>query len=313
MFRKALVMRVKVIINSQAVGDRRLRLQTVLERKFAGVLAGIEWTTHAGHALEIARRAKADTVDTLVAVGGDGTFNEVLNGVIGSDIRIGVIPFGTANDLASFYGIPGECAAACDVVLQGRQERLDVIKVNDWHLVTTGGVGLPCDALAAVQMMIRRQTLSKLLKAWLGHRLYLLGLLLVLVRRSRNQYQLHIKSGEQSIKVTGSSLIIGNLPFLGGNFHVLFQAGNNDGLFDICLLESHSRLGLMRMATRALNGKYPTGPGVRRFRTDRAVVASSEPLPFFGDGEIGIRSNTFRIQLLPAAVNFLVPKGKDGS
>src|SRR5512139_3589449 len=102
-------------------------------------------TSYPGHATAIARRAVAEKAEAIVAVGGDGTVREIVNGILGSPVAIGIIPAGTANDLAAYSKIPADLAKAGDVVRGLRTRPAAVIRVNGEYYVTAGGLGLPSE------------------------------------------------------------------------------------------------------------------------------------------------------------------------
>lgn len=110
----------------------------------------IVWTQHAGHATQLARQAAADNYDVVVAAGGDGTINEVVNGLAMSKTVLGIIPFGTANLLASELGIPPDVNLACQVIARGDTRRIDTARVNDRHFTIMAGIGFDAHVVARV-------------------------------------------------------------------------------------------------------------------------------------------------------------------
>jgi len=138
-------MKIKVIANPQPMNGHYRYLRALVQQQFGHHVVGIEQTTCPQHATDIARRAASEDVDTVVAVGGDGTVNEVINGIVGTELALGIIPTGTANDLASLYSIPTDVGKACKLILERHVQEADVINVNGWYYVTAGGLGLPCE------------------------------------------------------------------------------------------------------------------------------------------------------------------------
>ena len=124
-------------------GERSIRrLRDAIRRR--GYDCTVVPTEHPGHATELARRA-ADAGDPRVIVmGGDGTISEVVNGLIGSDTELGIIPMGTGNDVARSLGIPrGRLEAALDLAVQGETRPIDVGRERDRHFISVLGVGFP--------------------------------------------------------------------------------------------------------------------------------------------------------------------------
>src|SRR5687767_15873310 len=125
----------------RADNDALRRLVSWVRDKGHAVDPRVTWEK--GDAIRFAREGAARGVDVVVAVGGDGTINEVVNGLDGSDVPLGIIPLGTANDFARQVGIPDDPDHAMDVVLQRKPMAFDMASLNGRRLlnVSTGGVG----------------------------------------------------------------------------------------------------------------------------------------------------------------------------
>lgn len=110
----------------------------------------IVWTQYAGHATELAKQAAEDKYDVVVAAGGDGTINEVVNGLAMSDTALGIIPFGTANLLSSELHIPSDIHLACQVIARGETRQIDTAMVNDRHFTIMAGIGFDAHVVSQV-------------------------------------------------------------------------------------------------------------------------------------------------------------------
>lgn len=302
-------MNIKVIVNPKALNGRDKYLQALLQEQFGRYGVRMEKTTCPRHATDIARRAVKEDVDTVVAVGGDGTVNEVVNGVVGTDVALGIVPTGTANDLASLHKIPTDVKAACEVILERHVQKVDVINVNGWYYVTAGGFGLPC-AVASIANTIKASgTIGKLLRRVFGSHVYILAVLCALIKRKRQNNPLNIRWDGGSLNVDPLWLMVDNQPFLGKIFLLSPGAANDDGVFDICLIEgSKSRLQILRLLVEVLAGTHIYGASAKTWRTGELIVNAEKPLPFFGDGEIVKEGADFRIAIVPGALNVVVPK-----
>jgi YegS/Rv2252/BmrU family lipid kinase len=120
-----------------------------------GIRPEIIWTQHAGHATQLARQAAIDGYDVVVAAGGDGTINEVVNGLALSDTALGVIPLGTANLLSSELGIPPDVNLACQVIARGDERRIDTAMVGDRHFTIMAGIGFDAHVVSQVDSKIK--------------------------------------------------------------------------------------------------------------------------------------------------------------
>ncbi len=303
-------MKTLVIINPASHGVRTRSIEPIVRKFFASDENTIETTSYCGHATTLARRAVRSGYDKIVAVGGDGTVNEILNGIVGSDARLGIIPAGTANDVASHHGIPADTEQACEIITAGKTHEADVIVVNDWHYLTVGGIGLPCETLLAAERLKTGSSASRFLARAFAGKLYLLTLLYAFSRRGWHGKRIRIGSGDGIDTNATISLIVGNQPRLGNQFLVLPGAQNNDGLFDV--FEIHdlgSPVTAFETVVRTIDGSHVGRYDVRMFRTKRLTVETDHPVPFFGDGQVGRRDTRFDISILRQSVRLLVPQG----
>jgi len=322
-------MKIKVIINSRSKVKNLWCVEALIRRKFSTRTVDISRTKYSGHAIEIAQNAGSCPFDIIVAVGGDGTVNEIINGTIGSNIPIGIIPFGTANDLASYLKIPKDTKQACDLIIKTNIRSVDIpkdtkqacdliiktnirsvdlIRVNDWFFITSGGVGLPCDVLAEIVNSKRRRIFGRRIISFLGGRIYALALLMVLLRRKHSGRQIRLRAINHLYDIEASSLVIGNQPYLGRSFKVLPGAINNDGAFDVCLIENNkNRILFFSTLIKMLNGNHIKNNDVTLFRTDNISIKSNKPLVFFGDGELKLKDTSFNIQIIPDGAKIIAP------
>ncbi|UCD64668.1 MAG: diacylglycerol kinase family lipid kinase [Candidatus Zixiibacteriota bacterium] len=298
-------MKIKAIINTESGNGHIDRYRSVLVDKLRRHLVDLEHTCRKGHATEIARAAVRRGIDTLVVAGGDGTVNEVLNGIMGSDTALGIVPLGTANDLAESLNIPSEIEKACEVILNGNVRHSDVIRVNNWHYLTVGGIGLPSHALAITEAIRKRRQLGKWMLSVLGSKIYILAALMALARRSQ---RLGISAGGLSDAISSYSLLIGNQRFLGRDFQVLPGARGDDGVFDVFLIKDlGSRLRLAGTVLKTLSASHVSRPDAVLFQGKRLQIRSWQPVAFCGDGEIREKAWDFDIEVVPRAVKVLAP------
>jgi YegS/Rv2252/BmrU family lipid kinase len=302
-------MRAKVIINSKAGRGRSQRLQELLRQALGSDCESIESTTGAGHATMIARDACRDGFDTIVVVGGDGTINEVVNGTIGADVAIGVLPTGTANDLARYHHIPSDPKSACKLILQRHCCYLDVICVNGWHYLTVAGLGLPCGAVEQVEFLKHQGAATRALTRLIGNKLYLLALALTYRRSTRQGFALRISSDQTTWLGAAFSVIVANQPFLGHSFCVSPSATNNDGRLDLfTITDTQNRQQLFHTVLSTVTGGPEHPNNVVRLQTRHLTIEASEVLPIFADGELHGSSKCFDFQVMPNAVRLIVPR-----
>jgi diacylglycerol kinase family enzyme len=246
-------------------------------------------------------------VDAVVIAGGDGTVNEALNGMLGSGSALGIIPCGTANDLADHLSIPNRPEDAVAVILRGHTRRIDLIRVNGWHLATTGGVGVAADVIRLADA-IKYTRAGRYLAAVLGSTLYLLLLALTATRQGRETYRLYSQAGVCSRCSSVFSLTLSNIPRLAGHFQLAPGANDRDGRLHLCCIQnSHGLLNLLKSILGTLTGSPQREADVMLSQVQSLMISCDQPSAFFGDGKIGVYGDRFRLDLIPAALPVLVP------
>ena len=301
-------MKIAVIVNPRAcnynLGELRDRLAATLGDQLVDVRA----TQFPGHACHLARHSANNGVDVVVAVGGDGTANEVLNGLIGTQTALALIPTGIANDLASYLRIPLSLEKAIAVIASARSRQLDVVRVNGWHYLTVGALGLPCETAQAAESLRGEKLFGRLLTAWIGNRIYLLALMQAFQKCSKHRHVVTVSTGTSSFCMDTSSFLLANQPFLGARFRVAPKARPDDSLLDLCVIpHNQSRIRLAAATIAVAMGQQNRRFGVTRMRARRVHIESLRPQPFMADGQIQEAATCFDIELLPAAIQVIVP------
>jgi YegS/Rv2252/BmrU family lipid kinase len=261
------------------------------------------------HAAELAQQAALEGYEIVVAVGGDGTANEVLNGLMlaqkagtGNQTAMGVVSVGRGNDFAYGFGVPKDMAAACQLLAQGRRHPIDVGRVVG-GLYPQGryfgnGVGIGFDAVVgfeAVKMTRLHGFPSYIVAALKTIFLYYRAPLV------RIQYDGH--------EVTQLSLMISimNGRRMGGGFMMAPQGLTDDGLFDLCIARQVSRARIFAMIPRFMQGTQATHPAISTARAKKVVVTAVEGvLPAHADGEtLCTEGRELALELLPRQLDFI--------
>ena len=301
-------MKTLVIINPCSRSAKKSKLEAIIRRRFASLNFKIAKTSYPGHAAEIAIWAVRENYDTVVAVGGDGTVNEVVNGIFGSNITLGIIPAGTANDLATYCDLTQDIQMACDAIINRQVRSIDVIEVNGYYFVTSGGVGFPAVVAAIANSIKSYGLIGRIAGKIFSSRLYVIAALWAIFIRYKRQNLLKVGFNGASFNCNAFLLLINNQPFLGKQFLVAPGAVNNDGKFDVCLIENHrSRWGEISILLKVLSGKHVGSQGVKVWQADDIVITGETPQLFLGDGEVLGKTKECKIRLIPHALNVIVP------
>jgi len=254
------------------------------------VEARVVCTTAPGDGTRLAREA-AGYASLVIAVGGDGTAHEVVNGVAGTDATFGLIPFGTGNDLALALGIPSGPAAALDVALRGQTKLIDLGRFDDHWFANSLGLGFE----AQVTIESRRVTRLRGFAVYLWATMRALGNLRCPVYR--------IRIDDDVIEGRHLLVCIGNGPRVGGGFYLTPNADNTDGRFDVCLVEGMGRARVLATLPKALDGTHVNAPTVTMHRGRTIEIECADGFPFHADGEVIDTCRTsLRIDIHPGAL-----------
>ena len=256
--------------------------------------AVLRTTAERGDARRIAKEAVAEGFENIVAAGGDGTINEVVNGVACSGARMGILPLGTVNVLAKEIGIPqGNLPAAWEIIEKGKFLPLDLPLANDQYFIQLAGVGLDAE-------VVRQTPLDA--KKTLGP----LSYILTLVQLAAAKPPKVIVETEGWPTREGCFALIGNGRLYGGPFPIFKRASLHDGLLDVVLFKNQSHWDVIRYVQAIAFGTHSELPDVEYFQTPSVRVRGSGDVPVELDGELaGSLPCEFRIS--SAKLNVLAP------
>lgn len=257
----------------------RKHLPEVLERmEIAGYETSCHATTCEGDATAAAITAVERKFDLIVAVGGDGTLNEVVSGVSKFEDRpkIGLIPMGTTNDFARAVHIPRDINKAVDIIIQGDSVPVDVGMMNDRYFINIAGGGRMTELTYEVP--------SKL-KTVLGQMAYYLkGIEMLPSIRSSN---VRIEYDGEVFDDKAMMFLIGLTNSVGGFEKLAPDASINDGKFTLLILKEVNMAEFIRLASLALRGEHLSNPHVIYAKASRISVSSEERVMLNLDGEFG--------------------------
>jgi len=266
---------IKIIINPAAGKGKASKLskRVISEFEKRGIDFDYEYSTKPRHAVEISRKASTE-FQKVIAVGGDGTVNEVGEGLVGSDVIFGVIPFGSGNDFAKENGFPSNISDAVGVILSDNFHLIDVIKVNDRVSLNTAGVGF--NGIVS--------EVAKSVKYLKGMSVYIWSVVKTAVR---------YKSIPLKISINGSLIednifmvSICNSKSEGGGFIMAPNAKNDDGLFDVTIIRHTGYTKLLLNLNKALTGNLNKLKEVETIKGNSILIESEYPMPVHVDGEV---------------------------
>ncbi|MBK7219600.1 MAG: diacylglycerol kinase family lipid kinase [Candidatus Promineofilum sp.] len=302
-------MRVKVIINPRS-GRGRAREQTGLIDTLGHRYGELDIvpTQRPGHATELAAAAAGEGYDLVAAAGGDGTVNEVVNGLVGAGERaslpMGIIPIGSGNDLAFGLGIRETPEEAVQRIFTGRPRAIDLARVTDdrgQSRVFQNNLGIGFDAI----VVMRTETISRIQ----GFLMYLTAVLQTIAFYYDTPY-MEMTFDDRAVNQRALFLYAGVGPRGGGGFLMTPDAKWDDNLIDTCVANPIGRLTMLYMLTRVMKGTHVTSRHVTMRQSRQITAWSSSPMPIYVDGDMFAypRDNVHQVTItsLPAAVQVMV-------
>lgn len=291
-----------IIVNPVAGrGDGREYMKRIkgLALRKKGVLRVLA-TEYPGHGTKLAQSEVDRGAREIVIVGGDGTISEVVNGVVGHPVTIGIVPVGTGNDFARSLHLPlRNPEGAWNVIESGTVRRLDVGECDQKYFISSFGIGFPVQAVEAMRRM-------RLLR---GSGAFLVGVLRAL---------LELKAVSARIEIDGTTMekdcamvLVQNTPFLGGGLRIAPKALLDDSLLDVVVVEALERLNVLVNLPKVYRGLHENHPKFSAFRAKKVVISSRTRLRTMHDGEVG-GSTPAQIRVHPGALQVIAGTGRWG-
>jgi diacylglycerol kinase (ATP) len=288
---------VVLLVNPEA-GARRANIAAIEEQLRArGARVDLATTSRAGEGAVIARQAVTDRVDVLLACGGDGTLNEAVNGLAGSDTALAVFPAGTVNVWAREVGIPADPQRAATLLWDGELRRIDLGRAGERYFLLMAGIGFDADVAAQVTRPEKRR--------W-GPLAYVGRGLVTAVRWPRQRMWLNLDG--RSLRRRLLFVVVGNTRLYGGVVNITHRAVADDGLLDVCLFGGQGVAEKVLHALRIVTRSHTRHPTVEYYRARRLTLVTRPRVAIQVDGDtIGQTPMTF--EAVPGALKVVVPRG----
>lgn len=287
--------RVLYIVNPHSgVGKKRAIEMEILQRTDPDFVEyDIIHTEYGGHATELTLKYR-DKVDVIVAVGGDGTVNEVGSGLINHKTAMGIIPCGSGNGLARELDIPLRSSLAIDVINETFTRRIDVMKINDSYSLNVSGIGFDAYISHKFAKVKTRGPLK-----------YMNLIAREFPKYEPQEYVLTIDG--HIFKRKAFLVSFANSSQWGNNVHIAPTAQMDDGLIDVCIVSEFPNLAIPSLLFSLFNQSIEKNKYDEIIQARNIEICSNEPLYGHADGEpIMIAPNT-TISVMPLALNVVVP------
>ncbi|MBN2388655.1 MAG: diacylglycerol kinase family lipid kinase [Anaerolineales bacterium] len=302
---------IKVIANPTAGHGKAARLIPDLERELTTL--GLDYelvrTERAGHGREIARQAARDGYAVVVAAGGDGTMNEVLNGLMAARAEspnrpaLGVICLGRGNDFAACVDIPADLPSACRALQADQRRTIDIGRITggDYpqgrYFANNAGMGF--DAIGTIEVVK--------LPEW-GMLSFMIAILKTIVLYYKGP-TVRIDYDDQSLETSTLMVLTMNGKRMGTGFQMAPDSQPDDGLFDVVIVRQVSRGRILTLIPHFIQGTQGSQPELRTLQAARVTITALEGvLPSQADGEIiCVAGKQLTMEVLPRQIEVICP------
>jgi YegS/Rv2252/BmrU family lipid kinase len=288
--------KIKLIANPVAGGDARSKIdQAVAWLQAAGVTVDLALTEKRGDAMQAASATKSADFDRIIAAGGDGTLNEVINGLVPSAIPLAFIPFGTTNVFALEVDIPFDVEQACAVALHGQPRPVCLGLAGDTRFLLMAGIGFDAEVVAGVSLPLKRRV---------GKLAYLISSLKVLLRSTPDTVEIVDEHGH---RYQGCSAIIGNGRYYGGRFSITPEASLQADTLEVCLFRRRGRFGFLCSMIKLALGRPLAESEAWRFKGRELTVTGTKAAVQLDGDYHGRLPQTFRASF--GELTLICPRG----
>jgi YegS/Rv2252/BmrU family lipid kinase len=234
-------------------------------------------------------------VDCVIVGGGDGSVNATIEGLLETHLPVGVLPLGTANNLARTLKIPTDLEGACETIAQGKIEAIDLGWVNGHYFFNVAGMGLSASI---------NQQVEKHLKRRLGVIAYAMTALRLIFKQRRLRAEIHCDG--EVIRVKTYQITVCNGRYYGSGLTVAADAAIDDQRLDLCSLEIQHWWQVFWMIPALTRGQYAAGRGIRILHSREFAIYTRHPTAIDTDGEI-TTATPAQFRVIPQAIRIFVP------
>ena len=308
------------VVNAQAGRGEGLACKRKIEEAFGDSLITVTAPEGRNSAFNLGRRAVQEGVDILVSVGGDGTHNLVINGLMAGIKEkglsfdnlpvIGLMGTGTGNNFTKNLGISSDFKEALEVIKNGHIRAVDLglltFKEEKKYFVNVLSFGFDGLVVAALKKIKEKKVYGLVPKRLIS--LIYLAIAVARIVPGLPSYKLILSDSVFHVEIEAHLLALCNGSTYGGVFRVAPKANMSDGLFDACLISRANRFKAAGLLLRAIWGRHIGSSHVRSFNFSSLVVSSLKPLPCEMDGEVISSERGYKITVLLGILKVLVPR-----
>lgn len=287
------------IVNPKAGKGKAIQLIPEIKNAFKNSSEEfiIELTEKEGHATELVKNYVNKENYRVYAVGGDGTLNEVLNGMANTESCLGVIPSGSGNDFIKSICKEKLSKDIVKSTINGKLKMIDLAKVDDRYFINISSVGIDAEVVDNAKALKKYPFIS-------GKLAYILSAIITIFKYKYKSMELIIDDKKLTLKNT--LIAFANGKYYGGGMKVAPEADVEDGFFDICAISKLSRIKMLALFPKLIKGVHSQVKEVSFYKGKKVIMSSEQEIIINVDGEI-IKSRRVIFEIIPKKINFIVP------
>lgn len=288
--------KISFIINPKSGTQNKEQILHLLDEKLDKTKYAKEvvYTEYAGHAVEIAAQKAKEGVYAVVAIGGDGTINEIARSLVHTKTALGIIPCGSGNGLARHLQISMEPKKAIEIINEGIMDVIDYGKINDVPFFCTCGVGFDAFVSLKFAKAGRRGPLT-----------YLEKTLLESLKYQPETYELETEDG--TLKYKAFLIACGNASQYGNNAYIAPQATLTDGLLDVTILEPFTVLDVPALSFQLFNKTIDQNSRIKTFRCQTLRIRRTKPGVVHFDGDPMMMGENIDVKVIKEGLQVIIP------
>ncbi len=288
--------KISFIVNPKSGTQSKEHILHLLDEKLDRMKfhSEIVYTEYAGHAIEIAAQKAKENEFAVVAIGGDGTINEIARSLVHTKTALGIIPCGSGNGLARHLQIPMDSKRAIEIINGGVLDVIDYGKINDVPFFCTCGVGFDAFVSLKFAKAGRRGPLT-----------YLEKTLLESLKYQPETYELETEDG--TLKYKAFLIACGNASQYGNNAYIAPQATLTDGLLDVTILEPFTVLDVPSLSFQLFNKTIDQNSRIKTFRCRKLRIHRTKPGVVHFDGDPMMMGEDIEVKVFKEELQVIVP------
>ncbi len=259
----------------------------------------IEITKYPGHATKIAREYACAEPCRIYPVGGDGTVNEVINGMAGTAAVLGVIPAGSGNDFIRSLHSGTNLKDVIAKTINGIEKSIDIVRVNDKYFINISSIGFDANVVYNAMKFKKKPGIT-------GSMAYVFSIIYTVFQNKLVKVTIDV----DGVKTERDVLLmaVANGRYYGGGMLPVPEAKLDDGLLDICLVSEVSRLKILSLFPKYMKGEHGVMKEVSFLSGEKILIESDEELCLNIDGEI-VSAKRVSYEIIPSGMKVLLPEG----